>query len=81
MKPLLSPVSMASLLASISDPSRLRMARLLERHELSVGEIAQVFQTAQSTASRQLKLLSDAAWLSKRSEGPATLYQLSLIHI
>ncbi len=76
MKPLLSPVSMASLLASISDPSRLRMARLLERHELSVGEIAQVFQTAQSTASRQLKLLSDAAWLSKRSEGPATLYQL-----
>lgn len=76
MKQFLPPSTLASLLGSLSDPSRLRMARLLEKHELSVGEIAQVFQIAQSTASRQLKLLSDADWLSKRSEGPATLYQL-----
>ncbi len=78
MKGLSRPNSVANLLASLSDPARLRMARLLEQHELSVGEIAKVFQTAQSTASRQLKVLLEHGWVTKRHEGTATFYRLLL---
>jgi SAM-dependent methyltransferase len=78
MKALSRPNSVATLLASLSDPARLRMARLLEQHELSVGEIAKVFQSAQSTASRQLKLLLEHGWIAKRHEGTATFYRLIL---
>jgi ArsR family transcriptional regulator len=43
-----------------------------------VGEVSKVVQLPQSTVSRHLKLLADAGWLSRRSEGPATLYRLVL---
>lgn len=76
MKDQPSANSLATLMASLSDPVRLRILRLLDHHELSVGEIAKVFQMAQSTASRQLKVLSDASWLAKRSEGTASFYRL-----
>ncbi|MCX5689939.1 MAG: metalloregulator ArsR/SmtB family transcription factor [Planctomycetota bacterium] len=76
MKDQTSANSLATVMGSLSDPVRLRMLRLLDQHELSVGEIAKVFQMAQSTASRQLKVLSDAAWLAKRSEGTASFYKL-----
>lgn len=63
-------------LATLSDMVRLRICRLLERAELSVGEVAQIVQLPQSTVSRHLKLLSDGGWLIKRAEGTATLYRL-----
>jgi SAM-dependent methyltransferase len=53
-----------------------RMLRILESRELSVGEIASVVQLPQSTVSRHLKVLMDGAWLSRRSVGTATLYQM-----
>lgn len=63
-------------LATLGDVMRLRMLRLLERHELTVGELAQVLQIAQSSASRQAKALAEAGWLVKRHEGTACLYRL-----
>ncbi|MBS0198789.1 MAG: metalloregulator ArsR/SmtB family transcription factor [Planctomycetes bacterium] len=69
-------ISIADLLGSLSDPTRLRLLRVLEQHELTVGEIAQVFQMPQSTASRHLKALSDCGWLLRRTEGTATFYRL-----
>ncbi len=65
-------------LAALGELVRLRILRLLEREELSVGEIAQVFQSPQSTISRHLKLLSDGGWLVKRARGAATMYRLVL---
>jgi len=65
-------------LAALSDVVRLRILRLLEREELAVGEVAKVVQLPQSTVSRHLKVLSDGGWVSKRSEGTATLYRLTL---
>lgn len=65
-------------LAELSDRVRLRLLRLLECEELSVGEIATVLQTPQSTASRHLKVLSRGGWLVHRSEKTATLYRLVL---
>lgn len=63
-------------LSTLSDMARLRMLRLLNRHELSVGELARALQMPQSTVSRHLKLLHDGGWLVKRQEGTASLYQL-----
>ena len=65
-------------LAALSEPVRLRILRVLEREELSVGEVARVVQLPQSTVSRHLKLLSDSGWIAKRADGTATFYRLTL---
>ncbi len=65
-------------LLCLAEPVRLRIARVLEREELSVGEVAKVVQLPQSTVSRHLKTLGEAGWLVKRPEGTATLYRLVL---
>lgn len=64
-------------LAALGDPARLRMLRLLEREELSVGELARALQVPQSTVSRHLKTLHDGGWLAKRTEGTASLHRLA----
>lgn len=63
-------------LADLGEVVRLRVLRLVESEELSVGEIAKVVQLPQSTVSRHLKVLLDGGWVAKRSEGTATLYRL-----
>ena len=65
-------------LHALSDMLRLRMLRLLESNELSVGEVAKVFQLPQSTVSRHLTTLAKAGWLVKRQMGTATFYSLTL---
>lgn len=65
-------------LAALAEPIRLRILRLLEGQELSVGEVAKVVQLPQSTVSRHLKVLLDGGWLSRRNSGTATLYRLVL---
>ncbi len=73
-----SPSRLSDQLAALSEPLRLRLCRVLESHELSVGEISRVVQLPQSTVSRNLKVLADAGWLVKRAEGTAALYRLML---
>ncbi len=63
---------------TLGEVSRLRMLALLEREELSVGELARVLQLPQSTVSRHLKILSEAGWLVRRTEGTAGFYHLVL---
>lgn len=63
-------------LGALGDVTRLRMLRLLERNELGVGELAKATRLPQSTVSRHLKILFEAALVQKRSEGTATLYVL-----
>lgn len=76
MKATATAIPLQQTLATLGDALRLRMLRLLERHELTVGELAQVLQIAQSSASRQAKALADAGWLVKRHEGTACFYRL-----
>jgi len=78
MKRAAQPIPVAERLAALSEPVRLRLCRLLEREELSVGEVASVLQLPQSTVSRHLKVLSDGGWLLKRADGTATMYRLVL---
>jgi ArsR family transcriptional regulator len=73
------PLGLAPLsehLSALSEPLRLRICRLLEQQELSVGEIARIVQLPQSTISRHLKVLGSAGWLQRRTDGTAALYRL-----
>lgn len=78
MKQKRSASAVTELLGALSEVIRLRILRLLEAEELSVGEVAKVVQLPQSTVSRHLKVLSDGGWLVKRAAGTATLYRLVL---
>ena len=61
---------------SLADPTRLRLLRLLERHELGVAELVDVLQMPQSTVSRHLKLLGDRGWIRSRAQGTNNLYRM-----
>ena len=69
---------LSDLLSALSEPVRLRLMLVLEREELSVGELAAVVQLPQSTTSRHLKVLGDAGLLRRRTAGPATFFKLTL---
>jgi ArsR family transcriptional regulator len=64
-------------LSALSDPTRARMLRLLDGHELTVSELCGVLQLPQSTVSRQLKTLADAEWVSSRRDGTSRYYTLA----
>jgi ArsR family transcriptional regulator len=68
--------ALLSRLTTLGDLARLRMLRLLDAHELSVGELARALQLPQSTVSRHLKVLHEGSWIIKRTEGTASLYRL-----
>lgn len=60
----------------LADDTRLRLLRLLERHELGVGELGQVLRLPQPTVSRHLKTLSDGGFVVSRREGTSNLYRM-----
>lgn len=60
----------------LSDPTRARLLRLLERNELTVIELCQVLQAPQSTISRHLKVLAESDWVRSRKEGTSSWYRL-----
>jgi len=68
------PDALLSWMESLSDPTRLRLLRLLERHELGVAELCNVLQLPQSTVSRHLKVLQDEGWVRSRADGTARRY-------
>jgi SAM-dependent methyltransferase len=72
------PELLLSRMAALADPTRVRLLRLLERHELGVAELCEVLQLPQSTVSRHLKVLLDQGWVRNRSERTAHLYRMVL---
>ena len=67
-----------SWMASLADATRVRLLRLLERHELGVVELCDVLQKPQPTVSRHLKVLGDQGWVSSRRQGTGRLYRTVL---
>ena len=63
---------------SLSDPTRLRLLRLLEQQELGVLELCEILQLPQSTVSRHLKTLADTGWVVSRRENTNNLYRTLL---
>ena len=64
-------------LSALADPTRSRLLLLLDRHELTVGELCNALQLPQSTVSRHLKTLADEGWVSVRAEGTSRRYAMS----
>ena len=60
-------------LTALADPTRSRLLLLLDRHELTVGELCSALQLPQSTVSRHLKTLADEGWVigARRGHEPA----------
>ncbi len=62
----------------LGDSTRIRLLRLLERHELGVAELCDIVQLPQSTVSRHLKVLAEQGWVESHSRGTANLYETRL---
>src|SRR5215216_1054391 len=65
-------------MSALSDPTRCRMLLLLEKHELTVGELCAVLQMPQSSVSRHLKTLADDDWVISRRDGTSRFYSMPL---
>ena len=61
---------------AVSDPTRLRLLRLLSRADLNVQEMVQILGMSQPGVSRHLKVLLEAGWLRQRKEGTWSWYGL-----
>jgi len=59
---------------ALADETRLRLVRILTRHELAVGEIVAVLGMGQSRVSRHLGILVGCGLLASRRDGSWTFY-------
>jgi ArsR family transcriptional regulator len=50
---------------------------VLDKHELTVGELCAALQLPQSTVSRHLRQLGDSRWVASRAEGTSRLYRIA----
>jgi ubiquinone/menaquinone biosynthesis C-methylase UbiE len=71
-----SPSTVLDRLSALAEPTRSRILLLLDRNELTVGELCTVLQLPQSTVSRHLKLLADDGWLVARGDGTSRFYKM-----
>lgn len=62
---------------ALSDPSRVRIVKILENKELCVCELQDLIGLAQSTVSKHLKVLEEAGLVDYRKEGSWFIYRLS----
>jgi len=65
-------------MGTLADATRLRLLRMLERHELGVSDLCDIVQLPQSTVSRHLKLLGDEGWTTSYRQGTTNLYRMML---
>jgi ubiquinone/menaquinone biosynthesis C-methylase UbiE/DNA-binding transcriptional ArsR family regulator len=63
-------------MSALADPIRCRVLLLLEKHELTVGELCSVLQMPQSSVSRHLKTLGDDDWVASRRDGTSRFYSM-----
>jgi len=73
----LHPPPILEHLHALGDETRVRILALLERSELSVGELAAVLQVAQPSVSRHLKTLTDEGWVHARQDGRLRHYRFA----
>jgi ArsR family transcriptional regulator len=62
---------------ALSDPSRVRILKMLQKRVMCVCEITAALGVAQSTASKHLKILEDAGLITSRKEGLWVNYALA----
>lgn len=58
-----------NIMRALADPTRLRIALLIRRLELSVGEVVQILGQSQPRVSRHIRILDEAGVAERRKEG------------
>jgi ArsR family transcriptional regulator len=66
----------ATLFRVLADSTRLRLLRVLSHDRFNVSELTAILGVAQSSASRHLAILKDAALVSEEREGGFVYYRL-----
>lgn len=69
--------SFIRIMKALSDPSRVKIIKMLGRKELCVCEITALLGLAQPTASKHLRILEEAGLLDFRKDGAWIIYRLS----
>lgn len=62
---------------ALSDPTRVKIAKMLQRRKMCVCEIQEALGIAQSTASKHLKILEEAGLATYKKDGLWVNYTLS----
>jgi len=62
---------------ALSDPSRVKIMKMLQKRVMCVCEIKEALSIAQSTASKHLKILEEAGLIISHKEGLWVNYTLS----
>jgi len=62
---------------AVSDPSRIKIMKMLQRRVMCVCEIQALLGTAQSTASKHLKILEEAGLITSYKDGLWVNYALT----
>ncbi|KPJ98151.1 MAG: ArsR family transcriptional regulator [Desulfobacterales bacterium SG8_35] len=65
---------------ALSDRSRVKVMKMLEKKELCVCEITAILALAQPTVSKHLKVLEEAGLVESRKDGPWVNYRLVQEH-
>lgn len=67
----------AAYFKALSDPTRLKILRLLGEEQYSVGELAQFCNFSSANISRHLAILNRHGLITRHSQGAKVFYQLS----
>ncbi len=62
---------------ALSDPTRVKIAKMLQRRKMCVCEIREALDIAQSTASKHLKILEEAGLATYKKDGLWVNYTLA----
>ena len=62
---------------ALSDPTRVKMLKILQRRSMCVCELQAALGTAQSTTSKHLKILEDAGLAASHKDGLWVNYTLA----
>jgi len=71
MKPFLK------VMKALSDPSRIKIMKMLQQKMMCVCEMQAVLQIAQSTTSKHLQILEDAGLITKKKDGLWVNYMIA----
>lgn len=72
---------LADVFKVLSDPTRLRILRVLMNQEVCVRDIADELGMGQSAVSHQLRILRDARLVQFRRDGKTVYYSLADAHV
>ena len=69
--------SFLKVMKALSDPSRIKIMKMLQQKMLCVCEIQAALQVAQSTTSKHLQILEDAGLIAKKKDGLWVNYMIA----